>query len=332
VHKLRVITDHTYPFGAGISTNEHVGLDHLPEMKLSSGVRYAHMAGVMQSSGERVLLWKRDAVAAYRQVPMAASELWKCGTVGPGGILEDTRLSFVSRVAPNKFQRLMMVAVREAMRRMAAFDKAHPPDSAELRAWLRRRQEALGDGRMVAAIQYIDDTCAVSIHDVVRVSGRRRGFHHAEIFDEVMREAGVEMAVGEKREESEEELEALGIMVSLAERCVYYPEAKRLRVQGRIERLLGRAEAGETLERAQVESLMGKLKWVAHVAPSLAPRLTSGFAMAHARGRPARVRASAAFVADMHAIQAELAHLPRVPLVPRSAFPPMQAAESVLGF
>jgi hypothetical protein len=56
-------------------------------------VRYAHLVGVMQSSGAPILLWKRDAVAAYRQVPMAASELWKCGTVGPGGILVDTRLS-----------------------------------------------------------------------------------------------------------------------------------------------------------------------------------------------------------------------------------------------
>jgi hypothetical protein len=332
IHKLRVVTDHTYPFGAGISTNEHVGLDHLPDMKLSSGIRYAQLVGVMRSSNAPILLWKRDAVAAYRQVPMAASDLWKCGTVGPGGILIDTRLSFGSRVAPNKFQRMMMVAVREAMRRIAAFDLEHPPASAELRAWLQRRRDVLGDGRMAAMVQYIDDSCAVSLHDVVPTSGRRRGEHHFEIFDAVMAEAGVELAEGEKREESTEEIEALGVMVSVAEECVYYPEEKRRRVEGRIDRLLGEAAAGRMVERAQVESLMGKPKWVAHVAPSMAPRLRSGFAMAHARGRPHMVRVSTQFVADQQVIRAEMGRLPRVPLVPRSAFPPLHAPQSVVGF
>ena len=294
--------------------------------------RYAHMVGVMRSSGAPILLWKRDAVSAYRQVPMAACELWKCGTVGPGGILIDSRLSFGSRVAPNKFQRLMMVVVREAMRRVAAFDEANPPASLELQRWLRARRETLRDGRMAAVVQYIDDSCGVSLHDVVPATGRRRGYHHTDIFDAVMAEAGVEMAEGEKKEESTEEIEALGVMVSVAEECVYYPEKKRQRVKGRIDRLLGQAAGGAMLVRAEVESLMGKLKWVAHVAPSLSPRLRSGFAMAHARGRPHRVRASAAFVEDMGVVREGLASLPRVPLVPRSAFPPLHAADSVVGF
>jgi len=162
---------------------------------------------------------------------MAPCEWWKCGTVGPGGLLVDTRLSFGSRVAPNKFQRLMMVALREVMRRIHAFDEAHPPTAPGLRAWLTERRAAVGDGRMAAAVQYIDDTCAVSVHDLVEATGRRRGHHHAEIFDEVMVEAGVEMAEGKKREESEVEMEALGVVVSVAEECVYYPEGKRLRVE-----------------------------------------------------------------------------------------------------
>jgi hypothetical protein len=226
----------------------------------------------------------------------------------------------------------MMVAVREAMRQIAAFDAANAPESAELRAWLRQRREALGDGRMAAMVQYIDDSCAVSLHDVVSASGRRRGEHHCDIFDAVMAEAGVELAEGEKREESMVELEALGVMVSVVESCVYYPAGKQRRVEGVIDRLLREAAAGRMVERTQVESLMGKLKWVAHVVPSMAPRLRSGFAMAHARGRPRFVRASADFVADQQAIRAEMGHLPRVPLVPRSAFPPLQAAQSIVGF
>ena len=332
VHKLRVVTDHTYPFGGGVSTNECVGLEHLPDIKLSSGVRYAHMVAVMRASGAPVLMWKRDAVSAYRQVPMAPCEWWKCGTVGPGGLLVDTRLSFGSRVAPNKFQRLMMVALREVMRRIHAFDEAHPPTAPGLRAWLTERRAAVGDGRMAAAVQYIDDTCAVSVHDLVEATGRRRGHHHAEIFDEVMVEAGVEMAEGKKREESEVEMEALGVVVSVAEECVYYPEGKRLRVERIIDGMLAAAAEGRMVERRQVESLMGKLKWVAHVAPTLAPRLASGFAMARAKGRPALVRPSARFVADMTAVRGELGSLPRIPLAPRSDFPPIHTQASVLGF
>ena len=332
VHKLRVVTDHTYPFGAGVSTNECVGLEHLPDIKLSSGVRYAHMVAVMRASGAPILMWKRDAVSAYRQVPMAPCELWKCGTVGPGGLLVDTRLSFGSRVAPNKFQRLMMVALREVMRRIHAFDVAHPPTAPALRAWLQGRQEAVGDGGMAAVVQYIDDSCGVSLHDVVEATGRRRGHHHTEIFDEVMVEAGVEMAEGEKREESQVEMEALGVVVSAAEECVYYPDKKRERVERIIDHMLNRAAAGQMVERRQVESLMGKLKWVAHVAPTLAPRLASGFAMARARGRPAKVRPSAQFVADMRAVRGELGSLPRIPLAPRSEFPPIHTRASVLGF
>ena len=329
--KLRIVTDHTYPFGFGISTNENVGLGHLPDVKLSSGVRYAQMVGVMQSAGAAVLLWKRDAAAAYRQVPMCAADLWKCGTVGPGGVMIDTRLSFGSRVAPNKFQRLMLVAVREVMRRVRAFDEEHPPADPTVRAWMEQRRREVADGRLMSMVQYIDDSVAVSVHDVVAATGRRRGFHHMEIFDAVMTEAGIAMAE-DKKEASEAEIEALGVMVSAAEGCVYYPDSKRERLEAIMDRVLEEAAAGRALARTEIESLMGKLKWVAHIAPSLAPRLASGFAMAHARGRPPRVRASAAFVADQQLIRGRLASLPRLPLVPRTEFPPLQAAQSVLAF
>ena len=82
VHKKRVVTDHTYPFGFGISANDGVGIDHLPDIKLSSGVRYASSVAVLQTAGVGVLMWKRDAVSAYRQVPINPRDLWKCGLVG----------------------------------------------------------------------------------------------------------------------------------------------------------------------------------------------------------------------------------------------------------
>ena len=56
------------------------------------------------------------------------------------GFLIDTRLSFGARMAPNKFQRLMLVLVGEARRRMAAFDAQHPPTDAGVLAWLAARR------------------------------------------------------------------------------------------------------------------------------------------------------------------------------------------------
>ena len=50
-------------------------------------------------------------------------------------------------MAPNKFQRLMMIPVREAMRRIAEFDDAHPPSDPTVVRWLAERRAALGDAQ-----------------------------------------------------------------------------------------------------------------------------------------------------------------------------------------
>ena len=334
VHKKRVVTDHTYPFGLGISSNDGVGIDHLPDIKLSSGVKFARMVGILQSAGVGVLMWKRDAVAAYRQVPIHPRDLWKCGLVGGGGFRIDTRLSFGTRMAPNKFQRLMMVPVREAMRRIADFDAQHPSVVPEVVEWQHDRAKRLGDAQagLAGIVQYIDDTLGVSVNDEVQATGRPRGEHHAEIFDAVMAEVGVEMDTGEKMVNSPDEVEALGIMVSAAEGCVYYPEGKKQRLRERIEAVLAAAAAGKHIPRTELESIAGKLKWVAHVAPSLQPKLTSAFAMLRAPGRPASLVASRKFVADQQAILDALDTLPRRPLVPRAEFPPIDDPTSRVMF
>jgi hypothetical protein len=241
VTKLRIITDHTYPFGKGISSNDGTdpALAHLPEMRLSSGVAYARTVGVFASAGVALMMWKRDAKAAYRQVPVCPSDFWKCGCVAGQGLLVDTRLSFGVRMAPNKFQRLMLVAAREVMARIHAFDERHPPDDQTLLRWLDARRKAMGDeqARLAAIIQYIDDGLAVSMNDVVPGTGRGRAFFHMDIYDEVMEEAGIEMAGGDKRYESPCEIEALGVWVDLADGSVSYPESKRLRLTAFIQGL-----------------------------------------------------------------------------------------------
>ena len=334
VHKLRVVTDHTHPFGFGISANDGVSVEHLPDIKLSSGVRYARMVATMQTAGAGVLMWKRDAVSAYRQVPIHPRDLWKCGVLTGGGFLVDTRLSFGARMAPNKFQRLMLVLMGEARRRMARFDRDHPPTDVNVRAWLEARRLRLGDEQAMlsAAVQYIDDTLGVSVNDVIAATGRGRGEHHAEIFDGVMAEAGVEMATGDKYVNSPDDVEALGIGVSAKHGYVYYPDKKRVRLEARIGALLERAAQGKMLARADIESLVGKENWVAHIAPVLQPLLRSAFAMAHARGRPQYVAASPQFVLDQRRILEALPDLPPRPLVPRAEFPQLDAADSTVLF
>ena len=51
--------------------------------------------------------------------------------------------------------------------------------------WLAERRAALGDAqaRLAAVVQYIDDTLGVSFNDYVDGTGKRRGEHHAAIFD-----------------------------------------------------------------------------------------------------------------------------------------------------
>ena len=64
------------------------------------------------------------------------------------------------------------------------------------------------------------------------------------IFDAVLASVGVAMAEGEKRVDSDSEVEALGIMVSAAERCVYYPDKKKDRLRQRMVVLLEQAKTG----------------------------------------------------------------------------------------
>lgn len=280
------------------------------------------------------MMWKRDAKAAYRQVPVCPGDLWKCGCVSGLGLLIDTRLSFGVRMAPNKFQRLMLVAAREVMTRIHAFDDQHPPDDPALVRWLDERRAAMGSdqARLSAIIQYIDDGLAVSMNDIVPGRGRGRALFHMGIFDDVMDEAGIEMAGGDKRYESPHEIEALGVWVDVVDGSVSYPEAKRLRLTEFIQGLLDQASGGKPLQRAAVESLLGKEKWVAHVAPGLSSHLTSGFSLAHARGRPPTVVASESFLHDQRDILASLPSLPRLPLVPRSLFPEMTTTDSTVVF
>lgn len=330
--KLRCITDHSHPFGRGIASNDGVDTAALPEFKLSSGVRYARTVGILASAGVPILMWKRDAKAAYRQVQICPGDYHKCCYITPDGIAIDKRLSFGARAAPNKFQRLMLVAAKEALRQIRAFDVANPPVDPKVITWTRERIQAGTDRPedLAAAIQYIDDALGVSMNDQL-ADGSRRGERHAAIFDRVFEDlAGIELAEGDKRANEPHTIEALGVEINLPLDKVSLPQSKADRIMALSARLC--ASDTHAIERKQVETLISKQKWLAHVAPEVNPMLASGFAMAAAKGRPPHVTASAQFKADQANIRAILLTSPSIPLVPRASAPPPDTESAPIVF
>ena len=175
-----------------------------------------------------------------------------------------------------------------------------------------------------------------------------RGRHHAAIIDATLFAAGIEMAGmskggvpdpdSRKRVDSELGIQALGIDVDFRDCVLRYPPEKAPRLRARIDAAIADAHTG-SIERADVSALIGKEKWVAHVALSLNPLLASGYGMAACAGRRRgaasrrdRVAPSSNFIADQTRIRAALEHLPTVPLVPLSNFPPLSEPGSSVVF
>ena len=339
ITKRRPITDHTHPFGSPFSTNAGIDVADLPEFKLGSGVKYARMVGIFHSAGAPIRVWKRDAKSAFRQIPICPGDLWKCALSWRSGAAVDERLCFGIKIGPNKFQRLMLVLIRDFMSRVGKFDAEHPTKDGRIIAWQSEREGLLGEdhARMEGVTQYIDDTLVVSFDDWLEECGRTRGQEHIRIFEEVMAEAGVELAGGDKAVDSLEELIALGVHIDLETETVGYPKEKARRLTLRMEGALVEARAGKTVGRAELESLVGKLVWAAHVAPDLNPLMASSYAALRGggprKGRSrGRVQVGKRWINDQVEILGRLPNLPRVPLVSTSTFPAMEEAGSAVIF
>ena len=213
--KVRCITDHTYPFGRP-STNAGTDLSLYPDTHLSSGIAVGRNVGIVRAAGAGSVISKRDAVAAFRQIPVCPSDYWKCGLSWSTGILIDVRLSFGSRIAVNKYQRIMLVCARHTMLDIAAFDAAHPTTVPSVAAFLADRTAALGPegARLAALTQYVDDAHLATTADpvtpdprsesaraVIRLHGGdscQRGLVHGALLDHVYAQAGIVIDSGDK--------------------------------------------------------------------------------------------------------------------------------------
>ena len=358
--KIRCITDHTYPFGRP-STNAGTDLSLYPDTHLSSGVAVGRQVGIVRAAGAGSVITKRDAVAAFRQVPICPSDYWKCGLAWSTGILIDVRLSFGSRIAVNKYQRVMLVCARHAMQEVAAFDASHPTTVASVACFLADRASTLGldQSRLAALTQYIDDAHLASTADPVTPSSEtvqgatvcrlrgggscQRGLAHGALLDDVYSQAGIIIDSGDKMvntvndgTRSDPPVEALGVEIDAAAASMSYPKAKVPRLRELIDSLVGEALTG-TVSVGVMESTLGKEKWAAHVAVEINPLLSSTHATLHAalrvgssgRGRVSGRQRSAltapparSLISDQRLIHAMADSLPSVPLVPASIFPP----------
>ena len=330
VTKQRGISNLSHPKGkvvegAQVAINGRVDLESQPPMNLSSGRAYGRNVGVMTTASQsaKTLQVKRDAKGAYRQMHIIGRDFCMSLAATEHGVLVDVRVCFGGRLYPLSFQRAELVVVRVAAARMAAFDRLHPPAELYAREWLADRVLRLGadQATLFALLQYLDDSLLTSLNDLLVELGVRRGECHAYILDATMEEAGIAMAGGAKRVESEGAVEGLGIEACPLTWEAYYPADKAARLKLFIQAILDEGATLAAVSRPAVQALIGKEKWVAGVAPQVNPLLASGYRLINAACPLEHVPVSDAFIRDQQKILEIIDSDPRVPLVPKATFP-----------
>ena len=343
--KLRAIVNLSWRLQSeGASVNDMIDLlEKLHDLKLTSGVRFGRDVGILAEIAAAVVLIKRDMANAFRQVPICPLDWWMQCCISGRGVEVDTRMVMGARSSVHKFQRIHEALVRIYRRALDAFDGAHPPrGDKQLVRHLESRVKSLGEklgSRTSTTHPYVDDACHATSNDLTAVKVKvvsfevgsvvERGRVHEAIIDATYADFNVKMAGGDKAEYKYEEMEALGIEVDVVAKVLRYPPRKKPALKSAIGEVLAVPKGG-TIKRKKVERLVGREKWLTHVALELDHLLSSAYATAHAK--PAHVGVGDRLRDDQLAILTALDDLPDVPLVPASAFPTMEAANSLVVF
>ena len=332
------------------SVNDLIELADLHDMKLTSGVRFGRAVGIIcEILGPiGVALLKRDMKNAFRQVPFNPLDWWQQCCISPRGVEVDTRVVMGCRASVHKFQRVAEAIGRAIRRRLAAFDGLHPITDPAVAAVLAARAKKFGaeqDHKTSTTHVYVDDAVHGTANDPIptaSLSGPERelvlaaptagdvvdrGRAHEAIVDDTYAATGIAMSA-DKNEYDTEKIEALGIEVEVSpKRVLRYPPRKVSGLKKAITNTLAK-------ERPQpvnnVSSLVGKEKWLAHVALELDHLLRSGYAIAKCNAP--YVMLSAQFRLDQEAILRSLDEPHDVPLVAASAFPPPESPHTLLVF
>ena len=328
--KLRAIINLSH-LGKLLSVNGHISLEDLHNLKLTSGIKYARCIGILARIAVKVIQLKRDMKNAFRQVPVCPFDWWLQCCISPRGCEVDTRVVMGARSSVHKFQRLHEAIARAYRRPIARIDAQHPPTDPDVTSIMASRKRKLGvmQGERISTTHvYVDDACHGTANDPIQLkssvlqfaSGEvvDRGRVHEAIIDHTYKRSKMEMSE-DKNEFTDKEMEALGVEVDPPKQAVRYPPRKVGALEDGIREALATPDGG-TIPRKKIETLIGKEKWMAHVALEINHLLASGYAVAKC-GAP-HVGLGAHFRTDQQALLNALrAGLPDTPLVPASRFP-----------
>ena len=141
-----------------------------------------------------------------------------------------------------------------------------------------------------------------------------------------MAEAGIALAPEPKSADTTGEVEGLGVCVDAVGGTASYPVSKAERLRQFILQVIAdcdeEGEGGGKVSKDSLESLVGKEKWLAHLAPQVARHLASAHSVVRSPCPVDRVKPPKDLAADQRLVLQVLDSDPHVPLVPKAVFPP----------
>ena len=291
--KYRLTTDLSWPppdsmWVDGVcvdSVNGAMDRSRWPANKLMRVGEFAEAMAILQGARRqrRVRVWSVDCEAFYRAVGRQRSELWRAGVVTEGGVMLDERCCFGDAAAAVKCSRMSNLIVFRMRAVLAGFDAEHPPCEAEWVEWQAERRaivrQAGGsetDADAAASLSwvgmYIDDaTCGGAddllytaegvpvMQDGVHVRRQQRHFELARV---VLAELGWRSAPA-KEQPPRERLEALGVVIDLAESRVFLSDGKRERYGAQAARVAACAACAQ----GEFRELLGRLQFATMCFP-----------------------------------------------------------------
>ena len=312
--------------GRPLSVNDGVPEDEraveLPTVRaLGRGAAIVGEAGAEDGLAAEVYCF--DLKAAYRFTDIQVLDWWEhvffwISADGRGEWRVDPSGAFGGAYMPQRFQGVTSLGMALGRKRVREFDARHPY-TAGVQRWQagRRRLQQAGElplGEEQASPTYgqiyLDDGSGAALNDVVPVPAElaeaplgalattalggvpsaadSRAAVHLRIIAAVFEWLG--FVVECSKTECGSAIVNLGFRVRVDAGRIDCPLPKRRILRRDLGELRAQLQAGEALEQAGVERLVGRLANLTHVLPELAPHLRGGYAVAAAR-RAGRRRA-----------------------------------------
>ena len=306
--------------------------------------------------GLRAELYAIDLESAFRFLPLNRADWWtQCfhwiDEHGNCGIAVDTRMCFGGAYSPNRFERVIALAVAGIAARQHAFD-ALEPHGTGVQAWQASRAAAqargelpMGSHQLLPSYRhgYIDDISGLSSNQRVRIddgtlppvslgeaassaaggAASLRGTRvDAHLRAAVLLLTTLGFTIAHAKTQTGRIIVSLGMLVDLVSRRIACPEGKRHAMLAEMGDLRLQAAGGRPLKRQRVESLVGRLVNISQALPEIAPSLNVGYAVAHAPVAHVTLKDRLGeFISMLDVASHALSENEGVSLAPRRAFP-----------